>query len=166
MAAVLACGANAVLSHRSAARLWGMLGGQGGRPHVTTTTRAGRAIKGIVAHNSTALRQEDVTAHRRIPATTVARTILDLAADEPRQTVERCMDEAEVQGILDVRALAATLAHANSHRGAGTLRAILDDRREPALTRLELEARFLALCREADLPEPKVNHWILVDDEN
>lgn len=96
-----------------------------------------------------------------IRCTTVARTLLDLAAVVPRHDVERAFDQADVLEVLDAREIVDVLERTSGHRGNATLRSILDDHaRTPALTKTQLEARFLAICHGRDLPRPEVNAWI------
>lgn len=92
LAAVKACGPGAVLSHRSAAQLWGFLEPEGERlPEVTVAAAGGRAIPGIVTHRTAILRRSDVTRHRKVPITSPPRTLLDLAGvARPRVHAERC----------------------------------------------------------------------------
>jgi len=93
--------------------------------------------------------------------TTVPRTLLDLAAAEPRRTLERALDEAERLRLLDRRALQAILGDSRGRRGTTALLSVLKEHTAGStLTRSELEERFLALCREHGLPLPKVNAWI------
>jgi predicted transcriptional regulator of viral defense system len=163
MAAVLAYGPRAVLSHRSAAALWGLMRGDGARIDVTLPKRSVRRRPGIVAHASPSLTVDDMTEEDGIPSTTVARTLLDLAEVAPRRVVERALDQAEVLKLFDMGAVEDVLTRAHGRRGASALRALLADRLEPTLTRSELEERFLALCREASVADPAVNAWITLD---
>ncbi|HEY8866156.1 MAG TPA: type IV toxin-antitoxin system AbiEi family antitoxin domain-containing protein [Solirubrobacteraceae bacterium] len=156
LAAVLACGPGAALSHRPAAALWGLLTDTGG-VEVTQPSGTGRSRPGIAVHRSDLTR--DVTAVAGIPVTTVARTLCDLAGSVPRRALERAVAEAEVRR-LDVGDLDARLRANAGRRGAARLRAVLDDRTEPALTRSELEERVLALCDRGRMPKPSVNEWI------
>jgi very-short-patch-repair endonuclease len=160
MAAVLAYGAGAVLSHRSAAALWGLIRDGGARIDVSLPRRRACSRARIVAHASASLTVDDVTEVDRVPCTTVARTLLDLADVAPRRILERALAQAEVLRLFDLRAVEDVLARADGRRGASVLRALLADRLEPTLTRSELEERFLALCRKASLPSPAVNAWI------
>lgn len=161
MAAVLACGPRAVLSHRSAAHAWALLHGEGVRVHVTTPDRGRTGPPGITVHRVRSLATADVTVLDGIPITTVARTILDLAGTEPEDRVARAIHEAEVQRVFDGRALQATLARANGRKGIAVVRAALAD---PAAgrTRTEIERRFLTLCRDAGLPQPRINANVAV----
>lgn len=115
MAAVLACGPGAVLSHRSAARLWGL---QRGSSWSTEVTRAKgwRAPDGVVVHRS-ALSDDERSVVDGIPVTTVPRTILDLAAVASRRQVERALNEVEVQGLTDPLSIPDLLARHPRRRG-------------------------------------------------
>jgi hypothetical protein len=164
MAAVLACAPRSALSHRSAAdhrELW--------HSHrelidVISPRRPGRNRAGIDAHTSSTLLARDVEEVDGIPCTTVARTLLDLAAVVPRRVVERAFDEAAFREVLDAAAIEDVLARAGKHRGAGVLRGILDDHSPGSTrTRNDLEEAFLAICDRAGLPRPEVNAWIALD---
>jgi very-short-patch-repair endonuclease len=95
--------------------------------------------------------------------TTVARTLVDLAGVLPGHALERAVHEAEVLRLLDVGAVHAAMARAPTSRGVGALRAILATA-SPGDTRSELERRFLALCRDAALPAPRLNAHVALDD--
>jgi hypothetical protein len=161
MAAVLACGRGAVLSHRSAAALWELRPSSRAAVDVSTPTRAGRRRDGIDVHRGAGLAARDVTTVDAIACTSVARTLLDLAEIVDPRGLERAIERAEILRLLDMRLLDDVLARARGRRGAGTLRAVLSHA-EPAgtLTRSELEERFLAICRATGLPHPEVNAWL------
>jgi hypothetical protein len=152
LAAVLALGPTAVLSHRSAAEHWGLLRGASSVTHVTVPGRGTRTRRpGIVVHRTPETSAETL---RAIPTTTVARTLLDLAATAPRRTLDRAIEGAEVLRLFDLAALEPLLTERRP--GVRALRAALaayDD----APTRSELERRFLDLCSEHGLPRPLVN---------
>jgi very-short-patch-repair endonuclease len=136
MGAVLACGNNAVLSHRAAAALWKILPPRSGPVDVTVPRKGGRrSRRGIRLHRSATLTQQQSTRRLNIPVTTPARTLLDL---------RRCVPETEL---------------GRARRQAEALGYRLDDATdiEPNLTRSELERRFLGLCAKAALPSPEVN---------
>jgi very-short-patch-repair endonuclease len=164
MAAVLACGPKAVLSHRSAAGLWAIRPDNRPKTDVSLPSRSVRSRPGIDVHASKTLAPEDCTTEDGIPCTTLARTLLDLAEVVSAWSLERAIEQAEVLRLFDLRAVEEVLARANGRRGAGVLRAVLADLQEPALTDTDLEERFLALCRAADLPSPEVNQWLDIDD--
>jgi very-short-patch-repair endonuclease len=133
LAAVLACGKGAVLSHRSAAELWRLLDPAPGRIHVTIPTNAGRKQRnGLGIHRSPHLPIGATTRHRGIAVTTPARTLKDLARVTSAQTVRRATRQAEYLGL--------------------PLGDVATDR-----TRSELERAFLALCRRHRLPPPETN---------
>jgi Protein of unknown function (DUF559) len=161
LAAVLACGPHAVLSHRSAADHWGLLATQQSGVDVTAP-RSRDGVRGIRLHRSRSLDARDTTTHEGIPITTIARTLLDLAATVRSDPLERALAQAERLRLYDHRAIADVLERANGHRGRAALaRAV---RSEPKLTRSELEAMFLALVRRAGLPEPESNYSVDAPD--
>jgi Transcriptional regulator, AbiEi antitoxin/Protein of unknown function (DUF559) len=164
MAAVLAYGVGARLSYRSAAALHGVRPDNRPKADVTVPSASARPRPGIVVHKSTTLHSADITTIDGIPCTSLARTLLDLAEVVDRQAVERAISQAEVLGIFDLREVEDVLARATGRRGAGVLREILTEYEGPTLTDRELEARFLALCRAASLPEPEVHAWNTLDD--
>ncbi|MGH2763160.1 MAG: type IV toxin-antitoxin system AbiEi family antitoxin domain-containing protein [Thermoleophilaceae bacterium] len=164
MAAVLACGAGAVLSHRSAAGLWGIRADNRAKSDVTLPSPSARPRPDIDVHRSAALSDADVTIVDGIPCTTVARTLLDLAGMLDRRGVERAVDESEVQRLFDLRAVEEALARNNGHHGVGPLRSVLAAYESPTLTDNELEEAFYAICRRAGVPKPAVNEWIALAD--
>jgi very-short-patch-repair endonuclease len=149
MAAVLACGDEAALSHFSAAVLWGMLNSDG-KVHVTAPGE--RVRPGLAVHRA-ALEAGEVTKRAGIPVTTPARTLIDLADVASRRTLERAFDEAEFLR-LDCTGLAAR----HGRRGSGALSSVLAVHAAGSTrTRSELEEMFLALCDKHGLPRPEVN---------
>ncbi len=164
MAAVLACGDGAVLSHRSAAALHGLRPDNRAVIDVTTPPRGLRRMKGIVRHESATLTEADVTVVDGIPCTSVARTLLDVAEEIDRQGLRRACNQAEVLRVFDGREIEDVLARAQGRRGAGMLRDVLAHGRVgEAVTRSELEEEFLSLCERAKLPPPSVNAWIALE---
>lgn len=161
MAAVLACGPGAVLSHRSAASLHNLKLRTGTAIDVTAPGSRGRGRDGIRVHSAATLAPQDVTLIDGIPVTTLARTLLDVAGDATRREVERALDQAEQQRLLDTAVIDEVLARANGRRGTRALRATLE-RHVPGstLTRSELEEAFLKICREGGTPPDAVNAWI------
>lgn len=161
MAAVLACGERSALSHRSAADHRELRRSSRAGIDVISPRRPGRRRAGIDAHTSSTLLARDIEVVDGIRCTSVARTLLDLAAVLPRRAVERACDEAAFREVLDAREIDDVLARAGRHKGAGVLRAILADH-SPGTTRTrnDLEEAFLAICDRAGLPRPEVNAWI------
>jgi very-short-patch-repair endonuclease len=153
MAAVLACGERAALSHFSAAVLWAMLNDGGGAIHVTAEAR--RRRPGLVLHEA-ALDAEEVRRRAGIPVTSPARTLIDLADVAPRRTLERAIDEAEY-----LRLDCTGLAPRQGRRGTGVLSSVLAVHRPGATrTKSHLEELFIAMCDRYQLPRPEVNIYI------
>jgi very-short-patch-repair endonuclease len=157
MAAVLACGPDAVLSHWSAAEHWELI----------RTRRALIAIslpghrkghEGLRVHRRKALDKRDRTRRDGIPITTVPRTLLDLATTAPTKQLQRAVNEAERRGLLKERPMRETFER--HHRRAGTARlrsliAAVDPQAHRSRSDLELD--FLAFCRRHRLPTPVLN---------
>jgi very-short-patch-repair endonuclease len=158
LAAVLACGEGAALSHWSAARHRELLRIELELIHVTAPSRSGRPKRrGIRLHCVRRLDPAEVTVHRGVPVTTVARTLVDLCAVAPPRQVERAFEQAHVLGLVAPGEIEAAVERA-AGRTTRVLRALVDaERRTATLTRSELEERFLALVRRGGVPEPEVN---------
>jgi predicted transcriptional regulator of viral defense system len=159
MAAVLACGAGAVLSHRSAAALWGLRPDDRAVIDVTVPRRTGRRRKGIVVHRVRRLAADDVAGVDGVPATTVSRTLLDLADTLAVPALTRACEKALDRRLYDHAAIERTLARsANGRRGAGRLARVIERLHdEPPLTRSEAERLLLALVAAHGLPRPSTN---------
>lgn len=158
LAAVLAGGEGAVLSHRSAAALWGLRPPASGPIDVTIPRGGSRRRPGIAIHASRSLPIDEVTAVDGVPCTSLARTLIDLAAVVTPRALARALEQSLILRLFDRTAMEAALAGAGGRRGAGTLRRLLAELAdEPPPTRNELERRFLELVRSADLPIPVVN---------
>jgi hypothetical protein len=166
MAAVLACGSGAVLSHRSAAALLELRPTDRAGIDVTVPGKSSLGRDGIDVHRSTTLDPRlDTTVVDGIPCTTVARTLLGLCGVVPRRAVERAFDQAEISGRLDLRPLQSQLDRNRPRPEAAILRAILDRHRAGStVTWNDFEERFLAVCRGAGLPDPQVNAWVTPPD--
>ena len=161
MAATLACGEGTLLSHRSAAELHGLLASRAARIDVSAP---GRRVpsRALTVHTTRTLAARDVTTVERIPLTSVARTLLDLADVVAPRNVERALQQAEILRAFDLSALDDILARANGRRGTGILRRALElHRGGTTATRSGLEEAFLALVDGAGLPRPRINARIL-----
>ena len=156
MAAVLACGANAVLSHDTSGAAWGVRPIGGGAIHVTVPGDAGRKRRaGIRLHRSATLEPHDTTTRRGIPITTPLRTILDIAAGLERRPLEKALDLAEHRGLVDFAALRSAIEAHPTRPGAPALQALLSRYTAGSfVTRSEMEERFLALCDDHGLGRP------------
>ena len=155
-AAVLACGGpeRAVLSHRSAAAVWDLIP----PPSVieVTTLAQSRSMRGVKVHRRKSLER---TNHQGLPITTVAQTLLDLAATQSDHRVKRTCHRAEILRLLDARSTRALIERSEGRPGTARLTRAIDElaTTEPQITRTELEERFLELVAEAGLPRPEVN---------
>jgi hypothetical protein len=157
LAAVRACGPKAKLGRLSALRKYELRGGGTYRIDVI----APRSIKpkpGIRLHRPRSLDALDTTIVDGIPITSVAQTLLDVAAPAYRLNVAKLLHDAAVQQLLDVRALSAVLARQPSHPGARRLDRAL--REEVPFTRSDLEEAALRLFRSFSLPRPECNVWV------
>lgn len=155
LAAALACGPGAVLSHASAAAHWNIRGSASSYVDVTVPSRAGRVRrKGIRVHRSGRLGADQVTIHEGIPVTTLARTLLDLADVLSEQDLERAIHESEYLRLFDLTALIAVVGANPGRRGAKLLKAAEGP---PEMTKSQLEKRFLAIVDRHRLPRPQVN---------
>jgi very-short-patch-repair endonuclease/predicted transcriptional regulator of viral defense system len=155
MAAVLAIGPDAVLSHRSAAALWGLRATSQSRVEVTVA-RPLRTRSGIQLHRGK-VPTDEVTVRIGIPVTTVPRTLVDLAAVLRTADLRRAAEQAEALRLADPVPLKTVVQRHRGRHGAGRLRAIVDDGIEATITRSELERRFLSFIEEHGLPRPQVN---------
>lgn len=160
--AILTMGEGAALSHRSAAALWGMLPRPATVVHVTVPGRGGRSRrKGLRIHRPTALLPEDLTVRHDFPATSLARTFLDIAATEPRRVVERALDGADTERVFDRRLLEARIPRGSGVAGARLLWSVLDEHLPgTTISRSDYEEGMLALCRRYALPHPVMNQHI------
>lgn len=153
MAAVLAGGGGAVLSHRPAAFLWRVVSGTPPAAAVTVPNTAGRARPAIVIHRVKALDRRDVATLDDIPITTIPRTLLDLAPHTTAARLTRMCHEAWVRHRCDERAIGACIAR-NPHKpGADKLRLALG----ADVTLSDLEDAFLRLLAGHNLPRPRTN---------
>jgi hypothetical protein len=152
LAAVLACGEGALLCGRAAGWLWGLLKGGAPAPEVATPTE--RRVEGIRTTRARRAKRE-ATDHRAIPVTTVARTLVDLAAVLDGPQLARACHEAGVLHHTTPRQVEAVLAQRPNTPGAARLRAVL--RGDVRVTLSKLEKQFLERLKAAGLPLPQTN---------
>jgi very-short-patch-repair endonuclease len=156
MAAVLAAGEGAVLSHRSAARLWRLLPPTSEVVDVICPPERIVRRKGIASH-SFQLRDDEWVVRDGIPVTSPFRTIFDLAAVLKMRELERAFHEAEARQLTDKVSLPMLLERYPGRRGARNLRALLGARQPATITRNDFEEAFLALIDASALPRPRMN---------
>lgn len=156
LAAVLAAGPDAVLSHRSAGQLWGLIPRSTAIAEVTRP-RTFRERDGFRCHHGR-VPLEEIESVEGIPATSASRTLLDLASILDRPRLELALNELEVRRLTSRVSLPELLRRHPRRRGVARLRALLDeDAGSRGVTRRELEARFAAFVEEYDLPRPLRN---------
>jgi very-short-patch-repair endonuclease len=157
MAAILACSPQAVLSHRTAARLWGFRPGSlpGNDDLIDVTVAAHRRLTctGIRLHRARSLSEGDRGLRDRIPTTSPLRTLIDLAAVLNARELETAINEADRVGLVNPDALRSATTARSGLRGLAAIRDVLD-RRTFRLTDSELERRFLLLVDRAGLVRP------------
>jgi hypothetical protein len=153
MAAVLAGGVGAVVSHWSAAHALRILSRRPLRPQITVPTTAGRARAGIVLHRVRALHPADTMLLHGVPITTVARVLLDLAPRLAASELSRACHEAWVRYGTTPAQIEACIARNPTKKGATKLRRAVG----ADVTLSDLEDGFLALLHRHGLPRPRTN---------
>jgi very-short-patch-repair endonuclease len=162
-AALLACGEGAVLSHHSAATLWGLRPGTARPIHVTVPGDRGfPAPTGVKLHRCRTLAPADVTVHDGLPLTSPARTYLDIAPTLPDRDLERLLDEGLfVKRIVTIAQIGAVLARAGNHPGRARLARVARNRTRSTQTDSPPEEALLMLIRTAGLPDPELQFPML-----
>ncbi|HEY5052308.1 MAG TPA: DUF559 domain-containing protein [Solirubrobacterales bacterium] len=167
LAALLACGNGSVISHVSAANLWGLRDRAPTLIDVTGPDQRGRKIDGIRVHRCRIPGSEEVTAHDGISSTTPSRTLVDLAGMLGRKSLLRAVEQAAVLRILDIAMIDAAMDRGKGRRGMPLLREILDPWRTKDLivprVRSLLEAKLLPMVIAHGLPRPLCNHKLWVE---
>jgi len=153
-AAVLAAGAGALLSHGSAAQLWGIRAARAGRIEVSISHRASRRVRGVTLHRRRCLDERDRRARHGIPVTSPIRTLTDLASSLRGSQLEAAVNEADKLDLLDPERLRGALDQMTGQPGVAVLRTLLD-RGTFVLTYSELERNFLPVVRRVGLPLPE-----------
>ena len=163
LAAVLAVGDDAVLSHRSAARQWGLRPWSGAFFELSIPSDRGRKPqRDLRVHRSIDLHSWELGEDDGLPITTPARTLLDLAAVVPAHHLRRAVERAEQMEIYDHTAVLRVLAAHPARAGSPALTSLLTDLHDhgtTSMSRSDLEALFLQLCLDHDLPRPQVNRY-------
>jgi hypothetical protein len=165
MAAVLASGDGAALSHRSATALWGIWGSGAGEIHVTVPRKT-RSSTTIRRHYAV-LPGDEIAINDGIPVTSAARAVLDLAADRGEAAAESALREMEYIGIYGPHSLPSLLERYPRHRGAEIVRACLERLADDPSGRVrsDLEETFLPFLDAQKIPRPRLNPWLSIDDD-
>ena len=162
MAAVLACGDGAALSHRSAAALWGIAKERPGRIDVSVRRRSELKRPGLKIRARAKLAPTRIAAKDGIPVTEIVQTLVDLATELPPRRLERAVNEADKRDLIDPEALRAALNDHAGQPGAPALGNLLD-KRTFRLSDSDLEVLFRPIPASAGLPPPLskqiVNGW-------
>jgi hypothetical protein len=153
MAAVLACGDEAALSHRSAAALWRIGTERGGTVDVSVRRRCRHRRSGLRARSRPSLPASDIVLHVGIPVTSPARTLLDLATELRGPGLERAVNEADKHDLIAPDSLRDALNDFGGELGVRILRALLN-RHTFRLSDSELERLFRPIAAAAGLPPP------------
>jgi len=158
LAAVLACGQSGLLSHQSAAAIWGLRPSFNGDVHVTVIGKeTGRRRPGIKVHRVSDLDPRDIRRYQGIPIASPARAILEIAPDLTDRQLERALDEALIKRLITHAAINAVLAAYPRYRGVARLRGLADPGRPTTETRSDGEEALLAALRRANIRAPEVN---------
>jgi very-short-patch-repair endonuclease len=165
MAAVLACGPDAALSHRAGLGLWDVRRTESGLIDVTMPGRTGRrGPDDVRLHRSTLLREADVDAVDGIPVTSLAWTVVDYAGIAHRQQLRSVLEALERRGLYIGRELDELLERAPNRKGVKAVTAVIAEMTGPApWLQSELEAIFREVIRGSDLPEYEAN--VMVEGE-
>lgn len=159
MAAVLACGPDAVLSHRSAGALYEIQRPTRGPIHMSVPPGRKPRQPGVIVHRRSRLEPQDVATHRDIPVTSVVITLIDLATTSDRPEIETAVNEADRRDLIDPDTLREALPRYDGWPGVAALRDILD-RATFTLTDSQLERLFLPIARRAGLSMPLTGIWV------
>jgi very-short-patch-repair endonuclease len=151
MAAVLACGPGAALSHQSAAALLAIRPDREGLIEISVPARGRRQRAGLIVHRRAAF---ETTERDGIPVTTPVCTLVDLATRLTRDQLEAAVNQSDKLDLTDPEALRKAVDEMRHRPGALALKGVLD-RRTFTLTDSVLERRFLRMVRDAGLPKPK-----------
>ncbi len=159
MVAVLSCGMGALLSHRSAAALWGF--GEEHPDYIDLSVHCHRNVRqaGVRVHDRAGLWNRDIGARLGIPVTEPVRTFLDLATVTGPKTVERAINEADKLNVIDADALRRALDDHPGQPGICLVRRVLDEHTF-RLSDDELERLFRPVAAAAGLPVPLTKHMV------
>lgn len=158
-AGVGTCGPEALLSHSSAAWLWGLLPFLA-EPIEVSVPHSTHPRRGLRVHRSKYLTEEDRDEEYRIPVTAIPFTLLSLAATASTWQLRQAIERAERLGRLDLAAIDTMLSRQAKPRGAPRLRDALAIYRDPVFSRARSERLFLALVKKAGLPRPALNTFV------
>jgi very-short-patch-repair endonuclease len=159
IAAVYACGPEALAGYRSAGALWGVLRS---RQRIEVTAPRGcKPKKGFTVHRSRCIHDEDRALIDNIPVTSLARTLVDLADVLTERQLANAVHEAEVQRLFDLPKIQRVIERLPGRRGRHKLTRVLNAYRDvQPFTRSRAERLVLRMCEDHGLPTPRANTWI------
>lgn len=158
---MLACGPAAALGYRAAAAHWNLRPSSTASIEVVVARSMRPTHRNIVVHRHPGIEADEVTEHDGIPVTTVARTVLDLAAVLPPSGLRRAVAQADVLGRFDLRAVERLLARHRGHHGRRRLERLLGAWVDPATVRSPQEETFPSMCARFGFPTPVMNAEVL-----
>jgi hypothetical protein len=158
-AAVLACGDEAALSHRSAAALWDIGAELPRRTDVSVRRRCTVRRRGLLARSRPSLAASEFVERDGIPVTSIVQTLVDLATELPDGPLERAVNEADKHDLIDPEALRVALDDRRGQPGAKRLTALLD-KRTFRLSDQELERLFRPIAAAAGHPVELTKAWV------
>lgn len=159
MAAVLGCGPDAALSHRSAGALWGIGAELPGRTDLSVRRRCKVRRAGLKARSRPSLAPGDIVERRGIPLTSVVQTLVDLATELPEGRLERAVKEADKGDLIDPEALREALTERAGEPGVKRLAKLLD-KRTFRVSDQELERLFRPIAAAAGVPVELTKTWV------
>jgi hypothetical protein len=159
MAAVLVCGEKAMLSHRSAAALWGIGSELAGRIDISVAARFNSRRAGLRVRNRPSLRIDAMVERRGIRVTSVVQTLIDLATELPEPRLERAVNDADKHNLVDPETLRSALVTRAGEAGVKSLSGLLD-KRTFRLSDDELERLFRPVAAAAGVPVELTRAWV------
>ncbi len=153
MAAVLAGGEGAALSHRSAAALWEIGDKDNGMINVSVRRRCELRRPGVRFHGRPQLMAKNILRHDDIPLTSPSQTLVDLATELDSVPLDRAVNDADKRGLIDPETLRGQLSQFGGQPGVRPLRLLLD-KLFFRLSDSDLEIYFRRIVRAARLPMP------------
>jgi very-short-patch-repair endonuclease len=159
IAAVYACGPEALAGYRSAGTMWGVM--RWPRRIEVTAPRGRKPKKGVIVHRSRLIHDEDRARIDNIPVTSLARTLVDLADVLSEKQLANAVHEAEIKRLFDGRQIERVLHRLPGRKGRHKLTRVLTAYRDvQPFTRSRAERLVLEMCQDHGVPKPRTNTWV------
>jgi very-short-patch-repair endonuclease len=159
--ALLSCRPGTVLSHLTAARLWGLVPERRGPIEVTVAGKNTGHPPGVRVHRTRQLDRTDVRFRHGLPVTSPARTLVDVAEELTGRPLELALDEGLASEQVRMSQIRAAIARCPTRHGAAVLKALLDQRTGSTISRSQAEEQMSKLIGAARLPRPEMNYPLL-----